>query len=161
MLQQRLEEWMVPVEKEKAPPRPVQAAAIAGFVGALLLFAIQLAMQTTGRGGAPLGMMFATGVLHLSSMTAMLIGTFLFCLAGAAWGALYAALVPRLTVATGLLFGLAPWLVSMLIMLPLVGKPVFAGGDAKAILVSLVLNVLWGGFVAALIPPLSKPRLTS
>jgi len=159
MLRQ-VEEWMLPTE-EKVPPRPLQPAAIAGFVGALLLFAIQLGMQTLARGGPPMGTLFATKILHLQSMTALLVGAFLFCVAGALWGVLYAAFVPKITILSGMAFGVLPWIVAMLIVLPIVGKSVFAGGDMKVVLGALLLNVLWGGFVAFLMPLLNQPRLTS
>jgi len=157
---QRMEDWMLPPEKKK-PPRPMQAAAIAGFVGALLLFAIQLGLQTLARGDAPLGTMFATKVLGLRGLAALLAGTFSFCLAGAFWGALYAALVEKIAAVSGLLFGFAPWLVTMLVMLPIVGRPVFAGGEVKKILLWLALSLLWGAFVGASTPSLNKPRLAA
>ncbi len=159
MLRQ-VEEWMLPTE-EKVPPRPLQPAAIAGFVGAILLFAIQLGMQTLAHGGPPMSTLFATKILHLQSMTALLVGAFLFCIAGALWGVLYAAIIPKITVLSGMAFGLLPWLVAMLIVLPIVGKPAFAGGDMKVVIGALLLNVLWGGLVAGLLPLLNQPRLTN
>jgi hypothetical protein len=139
--------------------RPIQAAAIAGALGAVLLFMIQMAMQAMGIGGPPTGVAVATTMLHLSGPAALLVGVLLFALAGAAWGALYAAIVPRITPLTGLIFGLAPSLFALLVMLPLLGKPAFAGGDPKGILTPLVLNSIWGLFVGAVTPMLAKGGL--
>lgn len=56
------------------------------------------------------------------------------------------------------MFGVAPWLVVMLAILPILGKPIFAGGMLKPILIALVLNCLWGAIVGALAPKLEPSR---
>ncbi len=134
--------------------KPIVAAAIAGTLGAVLLWIIQLVMQTQN-GNPPLGTVLTTKMLPVQSATATIIGALAFFAAGAAWGAIYAIVVPRISIASGALFGLAPWLCVMLIILPMLGKPLFAGGNPTAIAIPLVLNVIWGALVAALIPKLS------
>ena len=84
----------------------------------------------------------------MQGSTAVIVGLILFLLAGAAWGALYAAVVPHVSWKSGLIFGLAPWLVVMLVILPIMGKPIFGGGDIQTILAPLILNCIWGAFTA-------------
>ena len=134
--------------------RPIRAAAIAGALGALLLFALQLALQSSGTSGPPVGVAVASKMPSLTGPTALAVGVVLFCLAGAAWGALYGLLMLRITPLSGVLFGLAPTLFALIVMLPLLGKPMFAGGDPKGIVIPLVLNSIWGALVGALTPRL-------
>lgn len=119
--------------------KPVMAAAIAGTLGALLLWLIQLVLQAQS-GNPPLGTVLTMKMLPVQGLTANIIGALAFFAAGAAWGAL---------------FGVAPWLCVMLVILPILGKPLFAGGNPTAIAIPLVLNVIWGAIVGAVTPKLS------
>jgi hypothetical protein len=140
--------------------KPVRAAAIAGAIGALLLFGIQSALQASGSGGPPVGVAVAGKFLGISGPAALLIGVLLFCAAGAFWGALYALLARRISPLSGVVFGLAPTLFALAVMLPLLAKPAFAGGDLKAIAIPLILNSIWGALTGALTPVLAarSPR---
>ncbi len=134
--------------------KPVMAAAIAGTLGALLLWLIQLVLQAQS-GNPPLGTVLTMKMLPVQGLTANIIGALAFFAAGAPWGALYALVVPKISVASGALFGVAPWLCVMLVILPILGKPLFAGGNPTAIAIPLVLNVIWGAIVGAVTPKLS------
>ena len=119
-----------------------------------MLWLIQLVLQTS-TGAPPLGSAVAGKFLGLSGGAALIIGLVLFLLAGAAWGALYGAVAPRISVISGAIFGLLPWLFVMVAIYPIMGKPLFAGGDAMGIAAPLVLNVIWGAIVGALTPKLN------
>ena len=138
-------------------PKPIKGAVI---VGALVLWIIQLAMMQMPGGQPPLGNAFAAKLFGLNGTTATIVGLLLFLGAGAIWGAIYAAVVPKINWISGLIFGLVPWLVVMFAVLPMLGKPVFAGGDLKGILAPLVLNCIWGAIVGALAPKFEAPRPT-
>ena len=138
--------------------RPISAAATAGLLGAVLLFIIQLVMQSSGIGGPPTGVAMANKLLNVQGESALVLGAVLFALAGAVWGILYATLVAKISPLTGLLFSIAPTLVALSIILPILGKPFFAGGDAKGILTPLVLNGIWGLFVGTVTPLLHTRR---
>jgi len=131
---------------------------MAGALGAVLLWIIQMVMHSAGQGQPPLGTAVAGKMLGMEGSAATVVGALLFVLSGAIWGAIYAALVPRINWKTGLLFSLVPWLFVMFVMLPLLGKPVFAGGDAKGILMPLMLNAIWGVVTGALTPSLATRR---
>lgn len=130
--------------------KPIKGAVIAGALGALLLWLVQFIPLQTPEGNPPLGTVMASQMLVLQGVTATLAGLLLFLGAGAVWGAIYAAVVPKISWLTGLIFGLAPWLGVMLAILPILGKPIFAGGMSKPILIPLVLNCLWGAVTGAL-----------
>lgn len=138
--------------------KPIKGAVIAGALGALLLWIIQLVMMQMPGGQSPLGNAFAGKLFGLQGTTATIVGLLLFVGAGAVWGAIYAAVVPRINWMSGLIFGVVPWLVVMFAVLPILGKPIFAGGDLKTILVPLVLNCIWGAFTGALAPKFEAPR---
>lgn len=140
--------------------KPIRGAMIAGTLGAFLLWVIQLVMQQSTQ-SPPLGSAIASKLFGLQGQTAMIIGLILFLLAGAVWGAIYAAVAPRISWLTGLIFGVAPWLVVMLVILPMMGKPVFAGGDMKTILLPLILNCIWGAFTGAFTPNFAASRRTA
>ena len=46
----------------------------------------------------------------------------------------------------------------MLVILPILGKPIFAGGDVKGILTPLILNLIWRAFTGALTPSIRSRR---
>lgn len=137
--------------------RPLQAGLVAGFLGALLLFVIQKAMQGV-TGMPPMGEMLANQWLGVYDAQAMALGLLLFGLAGATWGAFYIFSVRNISIATGAMYGLVPWLAVMLIFDPLTRGNVFADGNPMGILAPLVLNVIWGAFVGALVPVLPFRR---
>ena len=134
--------------------KPIVAAALAGTLGAVLLWMIQLVIQAQS-GNPPLGTVLTMKMLPVQGAMAAIIGALAFLAAGAAWGAIYALAVSQISVASGALFGVAPWLCVMLVILPMLGKPLFAGGNPTAIAIPLVLNVIWGALVGALTPKLS------
>ena len=138
--------------------KPIKGAVIAGALGALLLWVIQLVMMQMPGGQPPLGNAFAAKLFGLNGTTATIVGLLLFLGAGAIWGAIYAAVVPNINWISGLIFGVVPWLVVMFAILPILGKPVFAGGMIKPILVSLVLNCIWGAFTGALATKFERSR---
>lgn len=126
--------------------RLIRAAAIAGALGALVLFGIQIGLRYAGYGDPFVGVVVAIKILRMLSppgptaLAALATGDVLFCLDGAAWGALYGLLMPKITPLSGLLFSLAPTLFLLVVMLPLLGHPAFAGGYPEGILIPLVLN---------------------
>lgn len=136
-----------------AAPRPVAAAIIAGLLGAVVLWIIQMVMASGG-GNPPTGTAVAMKLLQMQGIAAWVVGAVLFFLAGAVWGAIYGAVAPRINALTGAIFGLVPWLFVMLALLPILGKPLFAGGAPMGIVMPLILNVLWGLITGALTPML-------
>ena len=100
----------------------------------------------------------ANKLFNVYGEVALVSGAVLFALAGAFWGIIYAVLVAKISALTGLLFSIAPTLVALSIILPLLGKSLFAGGDAKGILTPLVLNGIWGLLVGTVTPILHTRR---
>lgn len=138
--------------------KPIKGAIIAGVLGALLLWIIQFVLLQMPGGAPPVGTAMASKILGLQGTIATVVGLALFLGAGAVWGAIYAAVVPKINWISGLMFGVVPWLVAMFAILPILDKPVFAGGTLKPILIALVLNCLWGAIVGALAPKFETPR---
>ncbi len=92
---------------ETTPRKPIASAALIGAFGALVLWLIQLLMQSSS-GQPPLGSIISTKFLGMSGTTATLIGLLLFLGAGAVWGAIYAAVTPKISWLTGLIFDILP-----------------------------------------------------
>jgi uncharacterized membrane protein YagU involved in acid resistance len=64
---------------------------------------------------------------------------------------IYAAVAPRLVGppwARGALYGIAPWLMAQLVVIPMMGMPVFSGAFAMA-LGSLIGHLIYGAVVGA------------
>ena len=137
--------------------RPLQAGLVAGFLGSLLLFGIQKAMEAS-TGLPPTGEGFAQTWLNVQGPPAIALGLLLFGMAGAAWGAVYIFMAKEINVLGGAIFGLLPWTAVMLAYMPMTRGTIFAGGDPLGILAPLVLNVIWGAFIGALIPALPFRR---
>ncbi len=70
---------------------------------------------------------------------------------GTVLAVIYAVVAPSLPgvpALRGALFGLAPWLVAMVIMMPMMGMPMFGGAMAAA-MGSLIGHFVYGGVVGA------------
>jgi uncharacterized membrane protein YagU involved in acid resistance len=70
---------------------------------------------------------------------------------GTVLAVIYAVVAPSLPgvpALRGALFGLAPWLVAMVIMMPMMGMPMFGGAMAAA-MGSLIGHLVYGGIVGA------------
>lgn len=128
---------------------------MAGVLGAILLFIIQMGLESSKRGGPPAGVVFANRMLHLYGPNAMVAGAMVFCLAGVVWGIIYVIAVPKVAPVSGLLFSVIPSLCALLIVPLFMGMPLLAGGDAMRILVTFCLNALWGAFVGLVTPRLA------
>jgi hypothetical protein len=82
-------------------------------------------------------------------LAATIIGGILFLLIGALWAVPFPAIFSRPTVLKGILWGLVPTLWALtFVPAALLGKPMFAGGAPKGIIVPIVMNCLiWGSIV--------------
>lgn len=138
--------------------KPLRAGVVAGAIGMVLVFVIHLALYTGGIGQEPVALRFTEQWMGLHGANAIGIGLLLFLIAGAGWGAAYAAWVNKTSIGTGAAFGLVPWLANMFVLKPFVSQPLLAGGDPLGIFVPLILLVFWGAFVGALVPALPFPR---
>lgn len=130
-------------------PQSISKSALAGTLAAAGLAALQSGAYAAHLDDEPMATVFAHQTLGVDKKQAPLVGAAAFLLAGALWGALYGAMVPRPNIKNGLGFSVLPWLFVMLVNYPVLGKPVFGGGKPKPILVPLLLNALWGAFVGA------------
>jgi hypothetical protein len=93
------------------------------------------------------------GVMLLGWIAHFMIGTIL-----AVIYALVAAKLPGPPVARGALYGLAPWLVAQVMVMPIMGMPLFSGSAVMAVgslLGHLVYGAVIGGIYGA---PQSAPR---
>lgn len=71
---------------------------------------------------------------------------------GAILGVIYAVLAPRLpgpSAVRGALYALAPWLMAMLVMMPMMGMPAF-GGAATTALGSMIGHLVYGAVLGAI-----------
>jgi uncharacterized membrane protein YagU involved in acid resistance len=66
--------------------------------------------------------------------------------------AVVAPMLPGPPVARGALYGLAPYLVAQIIMMPLMGMPIFSGSATMAI-GSLIGHLVYGGVVGGVYGP--------
>jgi hypothetical protein len=108
--------------------------------------------------GPPTGVVFALEVFQLTGFASIAVGGVAFWLAGLIWGSLFALIVKNHTAFTGMAFSLAPTLFALLVVLPLLNKPVFAGGNLQGILTPLTMNLLWGLLVGSLTPAIRSAQ---
>jgi len=138
---------------------------IAGALGSLAITVIMLIMQFA-MGATPMFVGTYQSVLGPSSLVvAELVGGVLFVLSGAAWGALFTALVDRPTLVKGMLFGLVPALWLWLVVAPvMLGQPVFFGFQVPQLVMPFIFNVIvWGsitGWYSAERLPLAQAEVS-
>jgi len=119
---------------------------IAGALGSLAITIIMLIMQV-GMGATPMFVGTYQSVFGPSSLVvAELVGGVLFVLSGAAWGALFAALISQPTLVKGMLFGFVPALWLWLVVAPvMLGQSAFFGFQIPKLVMPFIFNVIvWG-----------------
>lgn len=123
-------------------------AAIGGLIGTLVMTAVGLWI-------APLmGMprMNPADMLAGAMGGSALLGWTGHLTIGVVLALIYAVVAPKLPGAPpvrGALYGLAPWIVAMVVVMPMMGMPVFGGGTPPA-LGSLVGHLVYGAIVGAI-----------
>lgn len=120
---------------------------IAGVIGAIILAVLAYGMMLA-TGDPPPAVAFYRGIFQVNNPPVdHLISGALFLIAGGIWGAIYAALVKNPTIISGILFSILPTLFVWLVMQPASGAGFFGGFAAKALILPLILNGIWGAFV--------------
>ncbi len=125
----------------------IKNGLIAGVIGAIILAVLAYIMMFV-TGDPPPAVAFYRGILQVNNppIDHLIAGT-LFLIAGGIWGAIYAAIIKHPSVMNGLLFSILPTLFVWLVMQPASGLGFFGGFAAKAIILPLILNAIWGAFV--------------
>lgn len=119
---------------------------VAGALGSLAITVIMLIMQLA-MGATPMFVGTYQSVFGPSSLVvAELVGGVLFVLSGAAWGALFTALIKQPTLVKGMVFGLVPALWLWLVVAPvMLGQPAFFGFQVPKLVLPFLFNVIvWG-----------------
>lgn len=119
---------------------------VAGALGSLAITVIMLIMQVA-MAATPMFVGTYQSVFGPSSLAvAELVGGVLFVLSGAAWGALFTALIKQPTLVKGMLFGLVPALWLWIIVAPvMLGQPAFFGFQIPKLVMPFIFNVIvWG-----------------
>lgn len=121
---------------------------VAGAIGAVILAAVMFAMFLAKAGGEPGFVGIYREVFGARMPLDYILGTLGFVLAGGVWGAIYALVVKRPGIISGMLYGFVPTLFLWLIISPLMSGAIFNGFAVKGLVLPVVFNVLiWGGFV--------------
>jgi uncharacterized membrane protein YagU involved in acid resistance len=123
-------------------------AVVAGLVGTAVMTALMLVAPKMGLPpmniGAMLGSMMG-GSLFLGWMAHFLIGTVLAIV----YAALFAPRLPGPGFARGALYGLVPWFVAQLVVMPMMGAGAF-GGSFGAAFGSLMGHLVYGAVVGGI-----------
>ena len=135
----------------------VLRALLAGFVGALAMSLAALGLRLAGLPSFDFGELIATKLLRVATGHPTRLGTLLHFVVGIVLGFVY-ALIFHLALADllagsewlrGGVYGVALWLVMMLVVLPALGEGAFGrrlGGAVAA--VTLVLHLIYGAILA-------------
>lgn len=123
-------------------------AIVAGLVGTAVLSAMGLWVAPMM--GLPQGNPAAMLAAQMGDN--MMVGWLAHFMIGSLLAVLYAMVarsIPGPFAVRGMLFSLAPWLVAMVVMMPMMGMPMF-GGEAPVAIVSLIGHLVYGAVVGAI-----------
>lgn len=131
-------------------------AVVGGLVGTLVMTAIGLWVAPLM--GIP--RMNPADMLAGAMGGSTLLGWAGHLMIGTILALIYAVVAPRLPgppPLRGALYGLAPWIVAMLVVMPLMGMPVFGGAAASA-MGSLIGHLVYGAIVGTIYGPPEAAR---
>ena len=135
-----------PAYPESGPRTRAATGAVAGLIGGAVAAAAWYAVHWAGVAAPPPSLATARAVLGMGGVGGTVVGVVASLVTAAAWGALFGLLVRKPTVLKGMLFGVLPALVQWLVLAPLARQPMFFGGTAAAIGLSVLFCVfVWGG----------------
>jgi uncharacterized membrane protein YagU involved in acid resistance len=120
-------------------------AVIAGLVGTTAMTGLMLAAPMMGMPRMNIGEMLGSmmgGVTALGWMAHFMIGTTL----ATAYAAFFAERLPGPPVVRGMLFGIAPWLLAQVVVMPMMGAGFFSG-SLMAATGSLMGHLVYGAVV--------------
>ncbi len=123
-------------------------AVVGGLVGSLVMSAV--GMFVTPMLGLPEGNPAA--MLAGAMGGNLMLGWIAHLMIGVVLALIYAFVAPNIPgppVVRGALYGIAPWLLAMLAVMPMMGMPVFGGGAAPAI-GSLITHMVYGAVLGAI-----------
>jgi hypothetical protein len=140
----------VPLPANYESKLPVRAGLLAGLLGALSIMVVVAALLVlSGRdiwAAARLIAVVVYGPDAVVGLAPIVVGTIIHLLTGSTLGAVFAWVLPCLPrniwVVAGLVYGIAAWLVSTFIVLPVVAPPMIAA-DAN-VNVLLLAHVIYG-----------------
>jgi hypothetical protein len=153
-----------PVHPVVADPRTRAATGfLAGAAAAAVLAAVAYVLALAGGPGSAPSFVAASRVwLGTHGGLDHALGTLGFLVAGGLWGALFALVITRPNVGTGMLFGIVPTVFLWLVVAPLAGAGLFMGGTLGGILLPLLANTLiWGGVLGYLCDRWLSPPSTA
>ncbi len=122
-------------------------AVVAGLFGTAVMTLLMLMAPAMGLPPMNIGSMLGSvmgGSLFLGWMAHLVIGTVL----AIGYAALFAARLPGPGFVRGALYGLAPWIVAQLVVMPMMGTGVF-GGSFGAAFGSLMGHLVYGAVLGA------------
>ena len=123
----------------------LKRAVFAGLLGTTAMTGLMLAAPMMGMPRMNIGEMLGSmmgGVTALGWMAHFMIGTAL----AIAYAAFFATRLPGSAVVRGMLFGIAPWLLAQVVVMPMMGAGFFSGSLVAAI-GSLMGHLVYGAVV--------------
>jgi len=126
----------------------IKVGFTAGFLGAVILIAVQFIFKWLGWAGNPgfIGIYHKTFGVH-GFASDIIISAFLFAVSGGIWGSIF-MLLTKPNILKGILFGFLPSLWVWLVLAPYMDQPLFHGFAIKAIAFPILFNCLvWGTFI--------------
>lgn len=125
----------------------IKKAIVAGLSGTAVMTALMLMAPMMGMPPMNIGKMLGSmmgGITALGWIAHFMIGTVLAVI----YGALFASRLPGSPAARGTLFGLAPWLLAQIAVMPMMGAGFFSG-SALVAGGSLMGHIVFGATVGA------------
>ena len=125
----------------------LKRAVLAGLAGTTVMTGLMLAAPMMGMPRMNIGEMLGSmmgGFTALGWAAHFMIGTAL----AMAYAAFFSERLPGPAVVRGMLFGLAPWLLAQLVVMPMMGAGLFSGSLAAAA-GSLMGHLVYGAVVGA------------
>ena len=127
---------------------------LSGLIATVVMTVFMMIGKATGM--APMDLLLMMGRKILGSEAVekktRMFGMLQHLIVGTVWGIVYIAAVgnqlyfTELSIRSGLLFALIPWLIMMLVMMPMMGVGVFGLKKSPRVLVlTLLLHLIYGG----------------
>jgi uncharacterized membrane protein YagU involved in acid resistance len=139
-------------ERKHIMQKHLGKAVLAGLVGTLVMTMVMLMAPAMGMPAMPIGKMLAdiTGIPELLGWIAhFMIGTVL----AVVYVSVFASRLPGNGFVRGALFGILPWLISQVMVNPMMGAGLFASNTAAPMMMvlgSLMGHMIYGGVVGAI-----------
>jgi len=121
-------------------------AVEAGLAGTAVMTMLMLVAPKMGLPPMPIGQMLGN-FLHIGAALGWAMHFMIGVGLAVGYALVFADWLPGRAAARGMVFSLIPFLMAQVAVTPMMGGPIFSGGDVKMIMGSLMGHLVYGAFV--------------